>query len=229
MPAALKAIARVGILVAVATVLGIASNALRSDGLPLIRKPLSETRPTVKREQLMAETPQRKPNPPTSEKPPVTESLPSAVALETPTKQPSEPVKPKTEVAPTQEAKKPKPAARKIQALFTNLNDAKACFDNKSAIFLDSRAVEDFEAEHIAGALWLGFESVEEDYQKVLGKIPKDRLLVTYCSDVQCASAIKLADALVALGHTRVVIMLEGLPGWRDAGYPTSSGMKAGD
>lgn len=228
MPAARKVIAQAGILMAVAIVLGITSNALRSDGLPLVRKPLSETRPVVKREALMAEAPQRKPNTPTSEKPTAIEPAPATVSPETPIKE-SEPVKPKTEIAPTREAKKPKPSAQKIQALFTNLDDAKACFDNKSAIFLDARAVEDFEAEHIAGALWLGYESFEEDYQKVLGKIPKDRLLVTYCSDVQCSSAIKLADALVARGHTRVVIMLEGLPGWTDAGYPTSSGMKAGD
>ncbi len=228
MPAARRVIAQAGILLAIAIVLGITSNALRSDGLPLIRKPLSETRLTVKRELLMAQSPQRKPTPAPSAKPTAIESAPATVSPEKPIKE-SEPVKPKTEVAPIPGATKPKPAAQKIQALFTNLSDAKACYDNKSAIFLDARAVEDYEAEHIAGALWLGYESVEEDYEKVLGKIPKDRLLVTYCSDVQCSSAIKLADALVALGHTRVVIMLEGLPGWTDAGYPTSSGMKAGD
>lgn len=166
-------------IVAVAAVIGLTSNALHSDGLPLIRKPLSETRAEANREQLMAAT--------------------------------------HTDAADP-----------KREALFTSLKDAKACFDNKSAVFLDARAVEDYRAEHIAGALWLGLESVEEDYDKVLGKTPKDRLLVTYCSDLQCASATKLADELVARGHTRVVIMLEGLPGWKGAGYPTVSGEEAG-
>lgn len=234
-------------LVCIATAIGLASNALRSDGLALVRKPLSETRAVVSRNQLMA-------NAPIGARPPAkgaTEGSVSradprkatAVLLDANTPQHLEPKKPVPTAANaagrapkaaqdpqggSPQARKPGPSPNKIQALFTNLNDAKTCFDNNEAIFLDARPAEDYEAEHITGALWLCYESVEEDYDKVLGQTPKDRLLITYCSDQQCASAIKLADELVARGHTRVVIMLEGLPGWKDAGYPTSSGKEAG-
>lgn len=242
-----RVIAGACVLVGVAATLGLASNALRSDGLPLIRKPLSETRAVVGRDQLMASAPIRMPSPKStvvkadkaSASQPDTVIMPKAKAPQSQT----EPRKPVAAVAfaplsaqqpakkvdtPKPEAKKSDPAVKKIQALFTNLKDAKACFDSKSAIFLDARLAEDYEAEHISGALWLCIESVEEDYDKVLSKTPKDELLITYCSDQQCASAIKLADELVALGHTRVVIMLEGLPGWKAASYPVASGKEAG-
>ena len=243
-----KVVAGACVLVGVATTFGLASNALRSDGLPLIRKPLGETRVVVGRDQLMASAPIRVPRPKStvakadkaSASQPDTVIVPKAKAPQSQTEPqktvaavatiPLPPQQPaKKVVIPKPEAKKSNPAAKKIQALFTNLKDAKACFDNKSAIFLDARAIEDYEAEHIARALWLCFESVEEDYDKVLGKTPKDQLLITYCSDQQCASAIKLADELVARGHTRVVIMLEGLPGWKDASYPVASGKETGD
>jgi len=245
----LEAITGICVLVGVATALGIASNALRSDGLPIIRKPLSETRAMVRKEQLMASVPIRVPQPkrathkvnkspaaPADQMavtPKTTEQTTGQLSLKKPQPLVVRDVAPAPQTVQSAEesnpkANKPAPAPKKIQALFTNLKDAKACFDSKSAIFMDARLAEDYEAEHITGALWLCYESVEEDYDKVLGQIPKDRLLITYCSDQQCASAIKLADAMVARGHTLVVIMLEGLPGWKDAGYPTTTGKEAG-
>jgi len=120
------------------------------------------------------------------------------------------------------------PKAKKVEALFTTLADAKALFDRKGAIFIDSRHREDYELERIPGAVWLFVEDVDRLYDGVLGSIPKDRTLITYCSDPQCGSAIKLADELVARGHTKVFILLEGLPGWKEAGYPTE-GSSVGD
>ena len=108
--------------------------------------------------------------------------------------------------------------------MFTTLADAKECWDKKAGLFLDARPIEDFEHERIPGAVWLYWAKVDALYDKALGKLPKDSLLIAYCSDPECSTAIKLADALVARGHTRVFIFLEGLPGWTEAKYPTASG-----
>jgi len=118
----------------------------------------------------------------------------------------------------------PTPEPRKVEALFTTLPDAKALFDRKDAVFVDARRKEDYDIEHIAEALSLFVEDVDVLYESVMGTLPKDRTVVTYCSDAQCDTAIKLADALVARGHTRVFILLEGIPGWKGAGYPTGTG-----
>lgn len=220
-------------IIFIAVVLGLSVNALRPDGLPLIRKPLSQTRKVAKSSDLIiAKAPAKV----------ATKSAPSKpIVVPNPNEKANiPPVAPKPAVKPIipapskpvhKQEKPAKPVAaqpKKIQALFTTLSDAYTCFSKKNAIFLDARAIEDYNAEHIAGATWLGYESLDEEYERALGKTPKDHLLITYCSDQQCASATKLADALVERGHTRVVILLEGLPGWRDSGYPTESAKEAG-
>lgn len=113
---------------------------------------------------------------------------------------------------------------KRAEALFTTLDDAKALFDSGQALFVDARHREDYAAEHIPGALSLYVDEVNALYAGVLGAIPKDRTIVTYCSDAQCEAAVQLADALIARGHTRVFILLDGLPGWTGAGYPTRTG-----
>ncbi|MCE5315198.1 MAG: rhodanese-like domain-containing protein [Armatimonadota bacterium] len=212
-------------IVLVAVVFGLTANAFHKDGLPLIRKPLSQTRKVVKSADLVAKTSTDVRSPSAAKKAAVSITEVDQPETKSSDTKIGETIKPKT-VALVPKAKKSLKTPvepKKIQALFTTLKDAKACFDKKSAIFLDARAIEDFDTEHISGASWLGYESLDENYGKVLGKTPKSQLIVTYCSDQQCASAINLADALVARGHTRVVIMLEGLPGWKDAGYPVVS------
>jgi rhodanese-related sulfurtransferase len=122
---------------------------------------------------------------------------------------------------PSDPIKQKKP---KAEALFTTLADAKSFYDQKTATFIDARPIEDYEAEHIPGAISLYYDRVDSLYEHALGSVPKDRLIVTYCSDIECESATKLADSLVARGHKRVVILLEGLPGWKEAGYDTKIG-----
>ncbi len=61
-------------------------------------------------------------------------------------------------------------------------------------------------------------------WNSVLGSVSKDMTVITYCSDPECESAIKLADTLTALGFTKVFIMLDGIPLWKEAGYPVASG-----
>ena len=225
-------------LIAMAAVLGLTVNALRPNGLPLIRKPLRDTRATVSITENPAPVPAPTPSanpitPPTgNSEPPKTQQ---------PTTGPSDHKKPPTALKPPPNkpngksetvkpsANKPVPKPpKKVEALFTTLQDAKTHFDDKSALFLDSRPLEDYEKEHIAGAVWLYYEKLDELYDRVLGKVPKDRLIITYCSDPECTSALKLADALVERGHMRIFIFLEGLPGWKEAGYPTATGKEPG-
>ena len=58
------------------------------------------------------------------------------------------------------------------------VDEAKTHFDNKTAVFVDSRSQDAYDAQHIAGALPrpLG-DSVD------LGsEIPKDQLIISYCT-----------------------------------------------
>lgn len=157
-------------IVIISAVVGLASNMLRPDGLPLIRKPLRETRSFATKEQL------------------------------------------------TQSGR------RTSKALFTTLQDAKEMFDSKTAIFVDARPVKSRRVENIPGAVSLSYENLGKTYASVLGSAPKNRLIVIFACDPECVDSVKLADALVARGHSKVVVLVDGLRGWKDAGFPTASG-----
>lgn len=229
------------LIVTLAAGMGTTANHLRPDGLPLVRKLLRETRRYTTASELLAKG--------TEEKKAAQEALPeepkeTSVAPQEPVKEAEQPENPLvTPTPPVGETKPvPKPAEpekavvpaakpedkpkKKAEALFTTLDDAKSLFDKNSALFIDGRLAIDYEAEHIKGAANLFCEKADELYEKVLRDVPKDRVIVTYCSDPECTEAIKLADKLVEKGHTKVVILLEGLPGWKEAGYPTEKGAK---
>jgi len=228
------------LIVVQAIAIGFAANAINPHGLPLIRKPLRETHRMASKQEVMPTKPapvaavgekkaETKPTPSVDIK---SEAQKSAEQPETPVVASKEkavppqvkPAKPTIAANSTEVKPKVKPKAKKIMALFTNLADSKMLWDKKAAIFMDARHKEDYDAEHIEGALSLYLDELDKQYDGALGAISKDKTLVTYCSDPQCETAIKLADALVAKGHTHVLILLEGLPGWRDAGYPTTKG-----
>ena len=58
------------------------------------------------------------------------------------------------------------------------LAEAKKDFDNKAAVFVDTHAKEQFELEHIPGAINVQANTIKQN----LDKIPKDKKIIAYCS-----------------------------------------------
>jgi rhodanese-related sulfurtransferase len=226
-----KIICGAALMIVQAAAVGLAMNAVNPRPLPWVRVPLGQTHkvansrevlgasplPAVKDTRAASALPEQSQSPPATKVTPTVTSKPVDKPIAVPTA--------KAGPAQTaQPAKRPAPRTKKVEALFTTLPDAKALFDRKAAVFVDARHKEDYDLEHVPGALSIFVDDLGKLYDGALGAIPKDKILVTYCSDPQCETAIKLADALVARGHTRVFILLEGLPGWKGAGYPTDKG-----
>lgn len=245
-----------GAIVMLAAGIGLTFNGLSPNGLPLVRKPLGETRRFVTAPELLSHSPSRplKRGVPLVAGSAACDAIPDLASKRSSDSLPNDAQKQlssiKGEIATTARLRKTTSTAMGVQtkvsapvapsqtlaatpgtaqqskktaqALFTTLDDAKLLFDKNAAIFLDGRPTIDYEAEHIQGAVSLFAENVDDLYEKVLGNVLKDRIIVTYCSDPECIEAMKLADALVANGFTKVVILLEGLPGWKEAGYPTA-------
>ncbi len=114
-------------------------------------------------------------------------------------------------------------STKAAQALFITLEDAKRAYDQGNLTMVDARPIEDFRNQHIKGAISLYYEDAASKWSAALGSVPKDTAIITYCSDPECESAIKLADTLTAAGFTKVSIMLDGIPAWKEAGYPVQS------
>ena len=127
---------------------------------------------------------------------------------------------------PVSKASAPPKVQKKAEAFFIELADAKKLFDKNAALFLDARHEEDYDALHIRGARSLYVEELDRLCDDVMSDVPNDRTIITYCSDDQCETASRLADALAARGYTHVFILIEGLPGWEDAEYPTAGEAK---
>ena len=91
-----------------------------------------------------------------------------------------------------------------------------------SAIVLDTRTRAEFDAGHIPGARNLDAPAgaqVTALERMVNGD--KSKALVLYCNGPYCQASRRLADQLVAAGHTNVRRYQLGIPIWRALGGPT--------
>jgi rhodanese-related sulfurtransferase len=91
-----------------------------------------------------------------------------------------------------------------------------------SAIVLDTRTRAEFDAGHIPGARNLDAPAAAQVTavdRMVDGD--KSKALVLYCNGPYCQASRRLADQLVAAGHTNVRRYQLGIPIWRALGGPT--------
>ncbi len=85
---------------------------------------------------------------------------------------------------------------------------------------LDTQPKAVYDSGHIKGAI--SFPWKEEFSRDDVAKLPRDRLIVTYCDcgPGESDSAF-VADQLIKLGFTNVKVLGEpGINGWKKAGYP---------
>lgn len=103
-------------------------------------------------------------------------------------------------------------------ALETDPSDVYADIQNGETGFLvvDTRSPEAYAKGHVPGAINLWHKTIDKTET---AKLPKDKLLVTYCTSVACNASTKGALKLAALGF-RVKEMIGGLEAWREEGYP---------
>lgn len=85
--------------------------------------------------------------------------------------------------------------------------------------FIDARPVEEYEESHIKGAINIPFYG-SENYESTLKQIPKDEVIVTYCSGDDCDLSILLADELFAKGYKKIYVFFGGWNDWQKMKYP---------
>ena len=101
-----------------------------------------------------------------------------------------------------------------------DLEFAKYLFDEKTAVFIDARDAEDYEAGHIEEAINIPYDYYE-DYEEVMDGLDDDGIYIIYCSGEECSLSIDLADYLYNEKLIDKLLIFEGgWPQWRDAEYP---------
>lgn len=87
-------------------------------------------------------------------------------------------------------------------------------------ILVDVREESEYQRDHIPGAIHMGKGVIERDIEQ---KVPDANAeLVLYCGG-GFRSALA-ADNLRKMGYTNVISMDGGIRGWRERGYPLTSG-----
>lgn len=109
------------------------------------------------------------------------------------------------------------------QPLLITVDEASKIFEEGTALFIDSRPEEEFQEGRIKGAISLPLKKLEEN-PALFQDIPKDKLIVTYCSGVECDLSIDLGQKLASMGFTNVKIFFAGWNDWVQRGLPIETG-----
>lgn len=98
--------------------------------------------------------------------------------------------------------------------------EAKEWYD-KGAVFLDARPRKDSEREgRIPGSQLLGPGDVDRSPPPaILDALDPEREVVIYCIGGDCHDSHNLATLLEARGFTKLLVLVDGFPGWVSAGY----------
>ena len=92
--------------------------------------------------------------------------------------------------------------------------------ESGKALFVDARESSFFDLGHIPGAVNLPRSTFQQDYDKFQQRVPKDRLLIVYCSESSCVDSSVVAKALSRLGYSNVQIYQGGWEEWEAAELP---------
>ena len=103
----------------------------------------------------------------------------------------------------------------------TNVDAVKKRLDHGDKfVLVDVREESEFGKDHLPGAIHLGKGIIERDVEQ---RVPDASTpMVLYCGGGY-RSALA-ADNLQKMGYTQVQSMDGGIKGWRDKGYPLTSG-----
>ena len=103
----------------------------------------------------------------------------------------------------------------------TNVDEVKARLDRgEKFLLIDVREESEYARDHLPGAIHLGKGVIERDVE---ARVPDPATpMILYCGGGY-RSALA-ADNLQKMGYTNVISMDGGVRGWRQKGYPLTTG-----
>jgi rhodanese-related sulfurtransferase len=101
-----------------------------------------------------------------------------------------------------------------------SLEEAQRLHKRSDVLFVDGRAMVEWEQSHIPGAVALPIGEFDKNYDKYKRKIKHAKILVSYCHGEGCRLSDMLAQKLVDKGHHNVAVFWGGFPAWDGAQLP---------
>ena len=84
-----------------------------------------------------------------------------------------------------------------------------------NVLWLDARSAEEYEAEHVPGALLLNLENWDHLFPKFLDQWAPGEKVVVYCSAATCELSREVAERLRKNGISMVFVLKGGWEAWK--------------
>lgn len=94
-------------------------------------------------------------------------------------------------------------------------HEARELLDEGKAVVLDVRGVDSYNEGHVPDCLHIP----RRELDKNLTRVPKNKIVVTYCSDLGCQASLKAAIELRKHGYD-ARHMVGGFRFYKEKGYP---------
>ncbi len=98
---------------------------------------------------------------------------------------------------------------------------ALSLYEGGEALFVDSRDEEDYQRDHIPGAVNAPMGRWTEIWPEIESALPRDRLLVLYCYGAHCGLSTRQGKELLRQGYSDLVVLDYGWNTWTEHGHPT--------
>jgi rhodanese-related sulfurtransferase len=85
----------------------------------------------------------------------------------------------------------------------------------EKVLWVDARSADDYEAEHVPGAILLNLESWDDLLPKFLDQWNPDKKVVVYCSAATCELSHEVAERLRKSGISPVFVLKGGWEAWK--------------
>lgn len=103
------------------------------------------------------------------------------------------------------------------------VDEAKGLYDQQ-ATFIDTRKSDVYQAGHVLNAFRIELAMFSAGDPPMLAMVPRDAIVVAYCSGGHCDESEAVARMLDASGYKKVYVMHDGFPGWKAKGFPIETG-----
>jgi len=85
-----------------------------------------------------------------------------------------------------------------------------------NALWVDARTADEYETEHVPGAISLNLENWDQLFPKFLDAWTREKKVVVYCSAATCELSREVAERLRKSGISSVYVLKGGWEAWKN-------------
>jgi 3-mercaptopyruvate sulfurtransferase SseA len=104
------------------------------------------------------------------------------------------------------------------------LEQMKQALDAGSAVIIDARATDEYEAGHIPAAINIPHDRIPDFIEVLNREVSTDARIICYCRSLTCDFSDLLATELKVIGYQDVSVFSGGWEQWSEAGYAVETG-----